>query len=294
MVSDVIANVRPRHSSGDLRMLNPVERKAALMAWGGADLVDIATETGMPFQHVREAVALQAKWRREPPPPGWDPGPQPEPVPDPDPDPDPDPLGEVGDLSSPLPVYAGGIDRLPAEDRADLERGQENIQRLLDQAQAEEGRDAELEQLVQPRPAPRPVSISMGGMDIAQTVRAGERSDDAHARALAGRIRRQVNELSAYLATKTEIDLAHQRISTLQDEVESLKRIVRHRESHRPANARAAAREPTAPVIKATDDMRYSTTVRDWARLHGLAVADRGRIANSVVQAYLAAHPAER
>lgn len=322
MVSDVTPNVRTLTQRPDeLRMLDPAERRAAKMAWDGADLIDIAEETGLSWQHIREAVALQARWRREPPPTGWDPGPKPEPVPELD----PDPLGAVGDLSTPLPARpdlldstatAGTqapevavsalatqiqegferrrdlIEQMPADAQADVRRRRENIQRLLEHAQAEEaqaeaGRDAELEQLVQRRPSHRPVSISIGDVDLAQAVRAAERGDDAHARALAGRIRRLAGELSAYLAIRAELDLAHQQISALQHEVQALTRLARRRDQRQTAPRPTA---PTAAVLKPTDDPHYATTVRDWARRNGYDVAERGRIKQPVIDAYIAAH----
>lgn len=292
MVSDVTANVRaPAVRPDDLRMLDPVERKATRMAWEDADLVDIATETGLSWQRIREAVALQAKWKREPPPPGWDPDPQPEP--------DPDPLGEVGDLSTPLPVRAPVPDAEPApEPPAPTERqqtatrmrevaaGLEAQAQLLGEAQTDAERDAELEQLVQRRPAHRPVPISFGGVDLAQMVRAAERGDDAHARSLAIRIRRLADDLSAYMALRTEVDLAHQRIDTLQTEVESLKRLA-HRGKQRTAQAEHAPVK--APFKEFPEDLRYSPAVRTWARRNGHDVKARGRIADHVVEAYLRA-----
>ena len=301
MVSDVTANVHaPAVRPDELRMLDPVERKATKMAWAGADL---------SWQRIREAGALQAKWKREPPPPGWDPDPTPESEPAPTPDPDPDPLREVGDLSTPLPVCADIPDgaaapesEAPSSDvsalRAQIREGVESRQDIVEQmppvaqaeeARAEDARDAELEQLVQRRPAHRPVSISFGDVDLAQTIRAAERSGDAHARSLAARIRRLANELGAYLEMRAEIDMSHERIDALRAEVEARKRQSRRSRPHQVPPSRPTT--PAAAGLKPNGDVRYATTVREWARSNGYNVADRGRISQPLIDAFIAAHP---
>lgn len=271
----------------ELRMLDPVERQAARLASDNVPIGDIAAATGLTWQHIREAVALQARWRREPPPPGWDPNPQPEP--------DPDPLCEISNLSTPLPVDGSGDVGVATARQEDAER----LRATAEGLQAEAERDAELEHLVQRRsvwPTPGP-----GNADLSWLVRAAEQSGDAHARTLAGRIRRLADELAAHLSLSEQVALAHQRISTLQTELDSLRRLARRREplqaervaagAPRPGAAAVRGTAPATPSLKPTDDIRYSTAVREWARSQGMEVSAKGRLPSRVIDAWRAAHP---
>lgn len=102
-------------------------------------------------------------------------------------------------------------------------------------------------------------------------------------RAAIGQLRTKLDEVAAFTATQRELLDAEARVAELRAKLAQFG----HADEPQPP----AAPVPTAMTTPVNGkDIRYSHAVRDWARARGLQVASNGRIADSIIDAYLTAH----
>lgn len=92
--------------------------------------------------------------------------------------------------------------------------------------------------------------------------------------------------------TTYEIDLSDDNKAKLTD---ALSVFVAHARrvdssSRRGRRARAVATKPAKPATKVTPDREQTTAIRNWARSQGLTVSDRGRLSQSIIEQFEAAH----
>jgi hypothetical protein len=107
-------------------------------------------------------------------------------------------------------------------------------------------------------------------------------------------LRGKLDEVAAFTATQRELLDAEARVAQLRAKLADLA----HADGPQPAgdgeSKRPAAARPPAPPVAAApangQDIRYSTAVREWARSRGMQVAPNGRIADTIIAAYRAAH----
>ena len=92
--------------------------------------------------------------------------------------------------------------------------------------------------------------------------------------------------------TTYEIDLSDSNKAKLS---EALSVFVAHARrvdasSRRGRRAARAAAKPARPATKVTPDREQTTAIRNWARSQGLTVSDRGRLSQSIIDQFEAAH----
>lgn len=92
------------------------------------------------------------------------------------------------------------------------------------------------------------------------------------------RLRAMVLELEESLAANAEVMAAEQRVNALRRQLEE-------------ANAKLRGLKPGATARPATSSGPKPAIVRAWARAAGIEVAPLGRVPDSVMEKYYAAHP---
>ena len=100
-------------------------------------------------------------------------------------------------------------------------------------------------------------------------------------RAAVGQLRTKLDEVAAFTATQRELLDAEARVEQLRAKLAQFG----HADEPQPT----AAPAPTATGAAVNGkEIRYSLAVRDWARARGMQVANNGRIADAIIDAYLA------
>lgn len=111
-------------------------------------------------------------------------------------------------------------------------------------------------------------------------------------------LRTKLQEVAAFTAMQRELDDAVARVAQLRAKLATLGPIEEPQPTRVAQAKRTTAVTTKAPPVTAAPaasavngkDIRYSTAVRDWARARGMQIATNGRIADSIIDAYLAAH----
>lgn len=130
-----------------------------------------------------------------------------------------------------------------------------------------------------PRPAVAPPSKDDRILSVGQLLVWAEQSGHARALTLAARIRANVDELRTFHAQHDARTKAQADIDRLMAELEAAKTALR--EAGGRSKPPAHAPKPDARAERAA--------IRAWARMHGMEVADRGVLPDSIVTAYHAA-----
>ncbi len=146
-----------------------------------------------------------------------------------------------------------------------------------------------------PRPAPPPATLPAARPpvvldDTAEELLAwAEASGQTRPATLAARIRSQLTELSAIRAHDEARSHAQAEVDRLTAELEAAKAALREAGGKTPATPRTAER----PAGRRPDPNRREqlAAIRTWAAANGHTVAPLGRIPQTVVDAYAAAHP---
>ncbi len=146
-----------------------------------------------------------------------------------------------------------------------------------------------------PRAATAPASVPaarppVGLDDTAEELLAwAEASGQTRPATLAARIRSQLTELSAIRAHDEARSHAQAEVDRLTAELEAAKAALREAGGKTPATPRTAER----PAGRRPDPNRREqlAAIRTWAAANGHTVAPLGRIPQTVVDAYAAAHP---
>ena len=89
-----------------------------------------------------------------------------------------------------------------------------------------------------------------------------------------------------------EIDLSEKNAQRLSEALSSFVAAGRRVDSSR-RGARARARQAkstTRPATRVAPDREQTTAIRNWARSQGLTVSDRGRLSQSIIDQFEAAH----
>ncbi len=87
-----------------------------------------------------------------------------------------------------------------------------------------------------------------------------------------------------------EIDLSEKNAQKLNDSLSAFVAAARRSDGSRRPRGRGRQAKAARPAARVIPDREQTTAIRNWARSQGLTVSDRGRLSQSILDAFAAAH----